>query len=140
MNEEQAIATHIASTLKADAAVGALVGDRIYEEEAPSDASKPFVIFFLQTGDDRGQVGREQRLFSRPLYCVKAISEGASFAAADAIMDAVDAALTGSRSEAGGYSVFAFYRERAIRKPETARGRRINHVGGLYRVLCEGPG
>src|SRR5688500_12198549 len=97
MNELQAAAKGIRAKLAGTAAVTALVSTRIYEGLAPQDASYPLLLFTHNSGSDRNAIGSNPRIFTRPLYVVRAYThETGSFADADAVAAVMDAALVGS--------------------------------------------
>ena len=136
MNEEQALAVWLATELAADAGVSALVSSRIYEAQGPQGATFPYVVFALNRGADTHFSGSNGRAFSRIRYVVRAVTEGNSFARADVIARAVDAALVGRDEvvtvDGQGYHIQVVGRETPVRYPETVEGVRYNHVGGIY--------
>lgn len=141
MNEEQAAAKFIFDTLSAADAVTDLVDDRIYEGFADQGESYPLILFNLQSpGNDRTVPGGDQRMMSRGLWLVKATVEGSSYADADAIASAIDAALLGATGVVTigdqDYIVLSLVRERGHRMPEMTDGVQYRHSGGLYRVQC----
>lgn len=122
-----------------DTALSGLVGGRIYNQQAPQGAVRPFIIYAYQGGADLGAIGQDQRILVRPLYLVKVVSEGNSFAAGAAVMDAADEllyALRGTVTFNGKvYRILGMYRETPIRYVEMqSDGKRLNHVGGSYRI------
>lgn len=139
MNELQAVERFLVSTLRADDAVAALVGTRVYAYQVPENGTFPCVLVALNTALDTNAVGADQRLFTRATYLVKAISkQRGSMAEADAIAAALDAALVGQTGtvEIGDttYDVRGCYRAQPVRLVMGAADTRYNHVGGFYRM------
>ncbi len=142
MNEQQAAAQYLYTRLTGNAGVTALAGARVYESLAPQGTTLPCVVYHLQAGRDRNAVGAGSRLFSRPLFLVKAVCEGSGYAPADAVAAAIDTALVGASGTVtiGGqlYEVAVAGREEPVRYTESATGKRYNHSGGLYRLFVQG--
>jgi uncharacterized protein DUF3168 len=134
-NEPQAAEKWIFSTLSGNAAVTALVAQRVFAGMAPQTAARPFIVYVHNRGSYRATVGGQSRIFGRPVYAVKAVTEGGSFALADQIVDALDTALVGTSSTvaAGGITwQVSCVRIGDIRYVEVREGQRFNHAGGLY--------
>lgn len=142
MSEERAAIKHLTDTLKANSAVAALVGTRVYEGAAPQNAVFPYIVFGMQSaGNDRNQPGGDGRMMSRALWLVKVITQGSpssGSSVADNINDAVDAALVGSTDvvtiNAATYTILSICRTGHFRMIEPAETVRYHHVGGLYRI------
>lgn len=142
MNEEQAAAKWLRTTLAAETDVTDLVGTRIYDTEAPQSPTYPFVVFSMQAAADRKRPGANGRMMSRALWLVKAVTQGSAesgYAAADALYNAVDAALvatTGNLTISGQeYAIQSCFRTQPVRGMETEKSVRYCYVGGIYRVL-----
>ena len=139
MNPEQAAIRAFRDALRSSAAVSALVGPRIYEDEAPQGAALPFVVLELVGGQDRHAIGSGALVLSRPVLAVRAVTEGTSYADADAIAFAlhlVCADLAASVTLAGQtYLVNALGRVSPIRSAPRTEQKRYPQAGGRYRVL-----
>ncbi|HEU4752062.1 MAG TPA: DUF3168 domain-containing protein [Armatimonadota bacterium] len=145
MNELQAAERWLVGILRGDATLAGLVGTRIYASIAPQEATFPYVLLSYQGGPDRNAVGREARLFTRPVYLVKAVADagtvGFDYSAADLVASAVDAVLLGAKGTnvlAGvTYQIDCAGREQPVRYPELSGAKRYAHVGGLYRLFIQ---
>lgn len=142
MNEEQAAAKWIRTTLAAASGVTDLVSTRIHDTEAPQSATYPLIVFSMQAAADRKRPGVGGRMMSRALWLVKAVTSGSAesgYAAADAIYNALDAALvgeTGNLTISGQeYAIQSVFRERGFRQMKTEPSVRYCSVGGVYRIL-----
>lgn len=140
MNELQAAAKWLYTTLAAHAGVSALVGTRVYEGRRPPGTALPAIVFQHLGGADRRAMGADKRLFSRPVFLVKAIAEGESYASADAIASAIDAALQGVGGTATvgdqDYTIRGCERLEPVRYLEAASDQtRFNHSGGQFRLF-----
>lgn len=118
-------ATALTSLLSGTAAV--------YNQQAPQQASPPYVVFGLNGGgDDNDNPHRAKSL----VYSVKAVGT-AGFANAGSIDAQIDAALHHATLSPSGWTNFWTAREsdfRFVETPTDAGGRRFYHAGGLYRV------
>lgn len=124
-------------TLSARAELAALVGSRIYRGAAPASATYPFVVFHFQASRDVVVVNGA-RLFSRLLYTVKAVDEGASAARAGQVADEVDAALHQAGGPAGADGRVSFsHRDGIVDYEEIVAGVKYQHRGGQYWLLVE---
>ena len=145
MNELQAIAQWLYSTLSGDAGIAAAVGNRVYERVAPQGAAYPFVLFSTRYAEDRNGIGPGARLFTRPLYRIVAHAEGGGFGAVDSIAAVIDAVMEGAEGSVAlagtSYHIGVVRRERAYRDVELLPGGRLVFVaGGEYRLRCVGTG
>ncbi len=143
MSNELSVAnTFLNTVLKADSALAAIVGTRIYADFAPeADPSAtiyPLVLFNWQGGLDALSQGAA-RIFTRPLYQVRVIGRG-GYGAITAAADRIDALLANVQNYAltvGGVPyVVQCYRERPMQMAEVVPGgERYSSRGGLYRLL-----
>ena len=123
--------------LAADAALTAVVADRIYADVAPQGVEMPFVLYQVQSpGPDRKATGA-RRVMVRPLYLVRGIApatawQGVLKTIADRIDTALDLAVG---SAAGDATVIGCVREQAFRLVE--EDGRTRHLGGLYRLWAQ---
>ena len=141
VNELRAADTYIYDRLIASAGLTALVGDKIFSEVAPreqdgSAVEPPYVVYGFVAGIDLLAIGRA-RIFTRPIYLVRAVTEGPSFAEAASIADEIDLALHNAPPDApvGSAQVMGMDRLQLIRFTEVVDGVRYNHVGGQYRLF-----
>lgn len=128
----------IRDLLAADATLTtALGGTKIYADQAPQGTAFPYVILAFLSSPDTEVVGG-YRVHTRPLYLVKAVTEGNSWSTAGTIADRIDDVLqqaAGTRP-AQGIEVQSIVREGIVRYIETPpQGQPIRHYGGQYRCF-----
>ena len=127
----------IRDLLVADATLAGLVGTRIYPDQAVQGAAFPYVIFTFLSGEDTEVIGGF-RVYTDPLYLVKAVTVDSNYTRAGQIFDRIDTVLqraSGTRAE-HGIVVQSITRERTTRYPETPpQGTTIRHYGGQYRLF-----
>ncbi len=142
MNEARAVAQFLYATLTQSAPVAALVGARVYESIGPPGAQYPAIVFHQQSSSVRNAAGAVGRIFCRPLYVVKAVSAGGTYAISDQIAAAIDDALVGAQStvviSGVTYEIAVAGLESHVRYVELVDGVRYNHAGGLYRLFVCG--
>jgi hypothetical protein len=120
------------ATLSADAALMAIVSDRIYEYPAPKSATYPLVAFQFQDGQDL-MVVNAMRVWSNLLYLVRGVSKSDSAVEVKNIADRIEAVL----HRAGGSGVAACMREAPFRMVEVIDPVKYQHMGGLYRIYAQ---
>lgn len=117
-----------------------IVGDRIFEGAAPAGATYPAIVFSLLASSDQSAQG-DVRVFTRPLYLVKAIAKQESFAAASQAYALVDELIQGAMGyvTVNGtlYFVQRCNRESQIEYPEERELQRFSHTGGKYRLMVQ---
>lgn len=126
-------------TLAADPTLSALIGTRIYAGLAPQGATFPYLVFSHQGGLDRLTTGGQSRVFTRPVYTVKVVSQKTSYAEADTIASQVDAVLLAGSGpvvvDGVTYQVMSCHRTEPFRYLEPAAGSQYRHVGGYYTLF-----
>lgn len=139
VNEEQAAEKFIYSKLSGSAALVALVSDRMYPSLAPEGTVRPFVTWNIQFAHSVHSAGSDVRILTLPLIMVQGVADGTSYAPVDAIVSAIDAALTDADLDVtfGGvtYHIQGCRREEPVRYLEVVEGRRVWHAGGVYRLF-----
>lgn len=134
----QAGATFIATALKADAPLTAIVAGRVYEEmPPPGNSALPYVIFSLYAPGDVMGIGAT-RLWTNSLWTVKGVARTLSYKGdLGAIAGRIDAVLHGAAGSTVDGIAWALWREREIRYPEQSdAGDQVRHLGGIYRVMA----
>lgn len=140
MSELNAIDRWIYGTLTADTALAAVVGTRVYADQAPQTTpavTMPVVVFQWQGGADLMVIGGV-RVWTNAVYLIRGIDEAQTWGGdLKTIADRIDAVLhRGSGTNADGV-VYAAVREQPFRMPETAGGKSYRHLGGLYRIYAK---
>jgi hypothetical protein len=139
MNESVVAEQWLVEKLRDDAAVAALVGQRIYSELAPQGAAMPYIVVQNQASVDVLGVG-SQRILTELVFVVRAVGRGASYAGLAPIADAIDAALHLASGATANGTVLGCRREEPFRRPEVTSGVQYRHLGGIYRVWTQGEG
>lgn len=140
--ETGALHDYIEDVLKADAQITALVAGRVYWGMAPQGAIHPLIVWQVVAGTDTNVVGTgDNRLFTKPLVLVKAITQGNAVGLAITIASHVDRVLHGienqPKTSLGRNYVISCYRESPFEMPEFGQNQRYNHFGGHYRFHVE---
>ncbi len=144
-NDAQALERHLVTRLKADPAVAALVGTRVFVGLAPGGTAFPLVLLNLNTGRVRSVAGGGGRTHSTVTYAVQAVVQEGSYADADAVLQAVDAVLTadtfGGTVTLGGvtHHVGPGTAVSLVRQVGAQDGRQLRYAGALYRFFVYGP-
>lgn len=119
--------------------IDAGLADRVYQDMAPRDAEFPVIIYQCQDPprDVRG-VGLTTVMVDT-LYLVKAVAQVDAYAPLAPIASVIHAALTTSiGGSVGDGSVFTSVRERQFALTEVDDGKKVRHLGGLYRIQAQG--
>jgi len=121
--------------LAADATVTGLVSTRVYDSLAPQDTDEPYIIIQQQAYSEDGTSIAGDIGAGRMMLTVKAVTQSAGFASAEAIYKAAHAAIQGQTGNVSGAIIHSCIRDSVIRYPEISRGVRYNHLGGVYRMF-----
>lgn len=117
-----------------------IVGDRIYEGAAPAGSTYPAIVFSLLASSDQSAQG-DVRVFAKPLYFVKVITQQESFAAASQAYALVDELIQGGSGyvTVNGtlYFVQRCNREAQVEYQEGKELQRFSHIGGKYRLMVQ---
>lgn len=135
MNELNSVDQFIKDRLLANAGIVSAVGQRVYHELAPQNTPFPYILANFQSGVDRNAIG-EQRIFTRPLYVIRAVTKENLFTVASGIANTIDTVLQGASGLVGTVQIRGCFRETLVRFIEVEAGVRFNHVGGTYRIFC----
>lgn len=136
-NELSRIERWITYALSNDTQLAAVVGSRIYHDQAPERADYPLVLFSLQFGQDVNGVGT-CRILSRDTYQVKVVSREANDAFRTAA-DRIDEVIGKARAAQHPSDLsFKFSGQRtgpiSYTEPDPDSSRFYRHLGGLYRI------
>lgn len=138
MNETTRVRRFLDSLLKADAALVALVGQRIYGDSIPGETAFPYAFFGApEPGEDTRGVGAV-RILTNATWEIKAVDKAIGWTAVEEVADRLDALVHGAAGAAGtdGW-VLMGVRERPIDYREDAAGVEYRHLGGLYRLWAQ---
>lgn len=123
------------ATLTADAALGSVVSNRVYSQQAPQGAALPYVLFApLSQVDDNLLGGNRGAVIAE--YVVRMVTQGATFGPARAGANRIDAVLHAATGTAtvGSVHIGACVRTEPFQMTETVDGVRYNHLGGVYQI------
>ena len=127
------IETKLVQYLSADTALKALAPGGVWADEFPRGTVFPAVLVAQNAESDLS--GVQGRLSEGYKMLIKAVTPGGSFVAAGAIAARIDV-LVLALPRASGY--IASTRISRVRYVERDGDNRINHLGGLYKVVTEG--
>lgn len=116
-----------------------LAGIGVWIDIVPEGEAFPCILFSALTSRDRVGAGAN-RMLTRPLYIVRAIGTGDSFAELVPLANAVDQQLQAASSTApvviDGVTIRGSFREEPLQTSKAERGVLYRYLGGLYRVFC----
>lgn len=137
VNEAKYAADFIYDLLAAHQGIIDTVSDRIFRLIAPPNAILPYVTFTFISSVDKNAIGARKRLFTRPIYLVKAVTEGTDERPGDLIATHIDNALMGQNDLVGtdGVVKLGVFREGIVEYVEEEQGIQYRHIGGNYRVF-----
>jgi hypothetical protein len=139
-DESLAIDEWLYGTLTGDAALTAVVGQRVHNEQAPTTSTFPLVVFQLQSSIDVRGNG-QTRIMVDALYVVRGIVANASYDAnSKLIAERIDALLhasSGGTADGGAASIFTSHRTQHFRLAEEESGKQYRHLGGIYRIYAQ---
>lgn len=119
--------------LAGHAALAALVGTRIYRQEAPPDATYPLVIYQHQAGGDDNET--PARALS-PLYGIRGVSKVSADEAGD-VADAIDGAMHMQTLTVTGWTNYWTARTSLLRYTENTESTQKWHAGAFYRIRLD---
>jgi hypothetical protein len=124
------------SVLKGDAALMALVGGRIYSEEA-EDLTTPFLVWNVMA-DNSVQTINNEIVNYDSVYFIKAVDSQPLYTTGAAIMDRVRTLLhKKSGSVSGGGKVLSCVQGERVRYSEVSDGVAYRHYGHKYEIKTQ---
>lgn len=138
MNELPRINRWITEVLTDDPATAAIIDGRIYHDQAPEDASYPFIVFSFSDGEAVNGLGA-CRLMTRARYQIKVVARDVLDANARTLADRIDAVIGTAQAathSADSSIAFSARLESPIAYSEPSRdsSRVFRHLGGLYLI------
>jgi hypothetical protein len=116
--------------------VTVLGGTAIYSRLAPQNADPPYVVFQVQSPSvPRWTMGGTA--YENLLYTVRAVTEGPTLAQAGSIDHQINLALNDQSLTISGYTHMVCRRESGVDYTEIVDGKRLNHLGGIYRIQAD---
>jgi len=113
-------------------AVTNLVGQRIYYEQAPTDADYPLIVFSKSSGTKERAMGANA--FFRSTWLVKAIDRNTLPGPAEAIAAAVDNALDLGTITVSGRTLADLNHVGDVNYTEASGDQQYRHAGATYRI------
>jgi len=127
----------IFTTLTGDVTMQGLIGARCYHGVAPAAAQYPFVVFqMLSGGNDLMTVGTA-RIWSAPLFIVKAVCKGSSTGPIEPVANRIDQLLHAGSGAVTNGVIVECVRERPFDLPTNENGVAYQQLGGEYRVRVQ---
>lgn len=134
-------ATGINSLLKGTSAITSKLGTpvtgfekAIYEDQAPSGAAFPYIIFSHVTGT-KARAMQTPEAFKRETWLVKAVDRSTSSNLADEVASAIDAVLDGGTLTVSGKTVADLHHVGDVKYTEPSGDQQYKHSGGNYRAV-----
>lgn len=136
MSETARVRAFIFTTLTNDPTLAGLIGNRAYHGVAPAQAQYPFVVFqMLSAGNDLMTVGTA-RIWSAPLFIVKAVCKGSSTDPVEPVANRIDQLLHAAAGTVTNGVIWECVRERPFDLPTNENGVFYQQLGGEYRFLA----
>jgi hypothetical protein len=133
--ETSAAERWLVTVLKADAALTAVVGQRVYNTRVPSNGQFPCVLFQLQAASNDFVALGGVRVWASLVYLVRGIAEQASFEGNLAtIADRIDIVTHAASGTNVAGTVWTCIRERPFQLVEVTEGREFRHLGAILRI------
>jgi hypothetical protein len=109
----------------------------VFETLAPENTDPPYVVFQEQAPSTPQRTLARGIGYENALYTVKVITQSLSMKTAGEIADQIDAALDNATLTMTGYTVMSIHRIQNVSYPEFVEGKRFNHRGAVYRLMCD---
>jgi hypothetical protein len=119
-----------------DAALQALVGNRVYSGTAPEGSAYPLVQFSFEGGRDVQEVAGHPIMIDE-LYVVKAVGKGNRLDTLKPIYERVHTLLQRASGTVADGKVIACVRQTPIKYEEIDNGITYRHLGGIYRIQSQ---
>lgn len=132
MIEAQRVAALVFDALKADAALGTMLGGRVYRDQVPAAAALPAATVTVVSSVDSVTLGGA-RVFDMVLIDVRVVTSGSSYAPINPAADRVDAVLQGLGGVDAGVDVPKLRRDQVQAFLETEAGVQHVHLIQTYR-------
>jgi hypothetical protein len=140
-----ATATALYTLLKGTSAITSKLGapvagmdKAIYEDQAPSGAAFPYIIFSKVTGT-KVRAMQAPEAFKRETWLVKAVDRSTSSNLADEVASAIDAVLDGGTLAVSGKTVADLHHVGDVKYLEADGDQQYKHSGGNYRAVLTAP-
>jgi hypothetical protein len=123
------------NALTGSSSLKALVGDRIYFEQAPGGAALPYVIFSKVPSGAKIRSLKKGATIKRDIWLVKGVDRNSSANVADEIADAIDALLDEETFVVSGHTVLDVHLYSDVSYPEPDGDQLYRHSGGNYACV-----
>jgi hypothetical protein len=130
--EAQRVAALVFDALKADAALSAMLGGRVYRDQVPAAAALPAATVGVVSSVDTVTLGGD-RVLDTVLIDVRVVAAGSSYGAINPSADRVDAVVQGLGGVSGGVDVAKLRRDQVQAYVENEAGTQHVHIIQTYR-------
>jgi hypothetical protein len=120
------------SVLTSDAALQALVSDRIYEDAAPALIYDPYVVFQFVNGINVSNFSVD-KIMDDEVWIVKAAAKGNDYT----VLEPIDKRIGELLHKASGTGVLGCAQEDPFRFSELDNGEIYKHLGHYYRIYTQ---
>lgn len=126
------------STLGSDSTLAGYAPGGVFRALAKPNAATPYVIIALQSPGNDSMTLNKVRVFTSPLFQVKAVGPASNTSAIVNAAQQIDTLLGGNQglrnvAITGGY-LYDVYRESGLEVDSLENGELWSNVGGLYRM------
>ena len=124
-------------TLIGDVSLSAIVGTRVYSDEAPPNAIFPYLQWNLISAVDiKGQ--STFRIMANCLYVVKLVGKSTTYGSLMPASDRMHTLIDGKGGDTvAGDHVYSCSREEPYRLTEYVSGVSYRHLGGVFRIFVQ---
>lgn len=125
--------------LTGDSALTAIVGTKVFVDNAPQGTAFPFVVFSLEYAADVVS-HNHTRIMVESLWRIRVNKASESYDnEMQAVADRIDVLFDRTSGTAGGAAIFSSVRDEPYKRPLIDEGKQYRALGGLYRVLTQIP-
>lgn len=135
MAETARIRAWLATTLKNDEELIALINKRVFHGYVPAGTQYPYVVFqMLSPGNDLMGLGAT-RIWANPLYLIKAVTKGNETSNIEPVVNRIDQLLHAKSGTVTNGVIWECVRERPFDLPEVLDGGTVfMNLGAEYRI------
>ncbi|MEO6467500.1 MAG: DUF3168 domain-containing protein [Acidimicrobiia bacterium] len=129
----------IYQTLTADSALTAIVGTKVFVDNAPQGTAFPFVVFSLEYATDV-VTHSHTRIMVDSVWRIRVNKASESYdSEMRSAADRIDVLFDRTSGSAGEAQIFSSVREEPYKRPLIDDGKQYRALGGIYRVLAQIP-
>jgi hypothetical protein len=114
-------------------------GQSIYHDQAPEEASYPFVVFSKSSGVPTEVFHTAAFAIETDVWLIKGVDRNTTADKVEAIADRLKTLLNDGTISISGYAQLYLRRQSDVEYPETEEGVMYKHCGSLYRLTFTNP-